>query len=238
MLEAIEVAECEENSDMSRLAELIGTLLLTFAVVGSGIMAQDLTRDVGLQLIINASATVASLYILINLIGPLSGAHFNPVVTMVAAIRGDLKVKDSFSYILSQFAGAILGTVIAHLLFERELLEVSVNIRNGSNLFLSEIVATFGLVTIAFAGWLNIETRQRASLIALWIGGAYFFTSSTSFANPAVTFGRVFTDSFSGIAPSSLVAFVGAQIIGGLLASLLLRKLNSGDEKFRRLGRE
>ena len=195
-------------------------------VVGSGIMAQNLTEDVALQLFINAAATVAILYILINLIAPISGAHFNPVLSMVAAIRGELKIKETSFYISAQFAGAIAGTSIAQFLFERDLFETSTKVRNGSNLFTSEIIATFGLVTIAFAGWFKIKTRQRASLVSLWIGGAYFFTSSTAFANPAVTVGRTFTDTFSGIAPSSLLLFVMAQIIGAFLALVLLTKVN------------
>ncbi len=211
---------------MARVAELVGTMFLTMTVVGSGIMAQNLTQDLGLQLVINAAATVATLYILINLIAPISGAHFNPVVTMVAAIRGEMKLKQTTFYLFAQFSGAIIGTLIAQFLFERDLFETSTKVREGSNLFVSEIIATFGLVTIAFAGWFKIKTRQRASLISLWIGSAYFFTSSTSFANPAVTLGRMFTDTFSGIAPESVLAFIAAQIIGASLALALLTKAN------------
>ncbi len=211
---------------MARVAELIGTMFLTMTVVGSGIMAQNLTQDLGLQLVINAAATVATLYILINLIAPISGAHFNPVVTMVATIRGEMKLKQTTFYLFAQFSGAIIGTLIAQFLFERDLFETSTKVREGSNLFVSEIIATFGLVTIAFAGWFKIKTRQRASLISLWIGSAYFFTSSTSFANPAVTVGRMFTDSFSGIAPESVLAFIAAQVVGVSLALALLTKAN------------
>lgn len=223
---------------MAQVAELLGTMFLTLTVVGSGIMAQNLSDDLGIQLLINAAATVATLYILINLVAPISGAHFNPVVTMVAAIRGVLNVKKSFLYLLSQFAGAILGTFLAHLLFARDVFETSTNIRAGSNLFISEIIATFGLVTIVFAGWLNIKVRHRAAMISLWIGGAYFFTSSTSFANPAVTVGRAFTDTFSGIAPSSVLAFMAAQIIGALLALVLVTSVKKSDMKLQELGKE
>ncbi len=211
---------------MARVAELIGTMFLTMTVVGSGIMAQNLTQDLGLQLVINAAATVATLYILINLIAPISGAHFNPVVTMVATIRGEMKLKQTTFYLFAQFSGAIIGTLIAQFLFERDLFETSTKVREGSNLFVSEIIATFGLVTIAFAGWFKIKTRQRALLISLWIGSAYFFTSSTSYANPAVTVGRMFTDSFSGIAPESVLAFIAAQVVGASLALALLTKAN------------
>ncbi len=211
---------------MARVAELVGTMFLTMTVVGSGIMAQNLTQDLGLQLVINAAATVATLYILINLIAPISGAHFNPVVTMVATIRGEMKLKQTTFYLFAQFSGAIIGTLIAQFLFERDLFETSTKVREGSNLFVSEIIATFGLVTIAFAGWFKIKTRQRALLISLWIGSAYFFTSSTSYANPAVTVGRMFTDSFSGIAPESVLAFIAAQVVGASLALALLTKAN------------
>lgn len=223
---------------MAKVAELLGTMFLTMTVVGSGIMAQSLTEDIGLQLLINAAATVATLYILINLIAPISGAHFNPVVTLIATVLGNMKFKDFIFYILVQLTGAIAGTLLAHLLFERDILETSTNVRNGSNLFLSEIIATFGLVTIVFAEWFKIKTRQRATLISLWIGSAYFFTSSTSFANPAVTVGRAFTDSFSGIAPSSVLAFIAAQIIGALLALAILSKVKISEQKMKKMGED
>lgn len=225
----VESSDSKKNMHMARVAEFLGTLFLTLTVVGSGIMAENLTDDVALQLLINAAATVVTLYILINLIAPISGAHFNPVVTMVATIRGSLKLGGAALYLMAQISGAIIGTGLAHFLFERDLFERSTTLRDGSNLFLSEIIATFGLVMIAFAGWFKIKSRQRATLISLWIGSAYFFTSSTSFANPAVTVGRAFTDTFSGIAPSSVLPFIAAQIIGALLAVALLSKSNKVD---------
>jgi len=203
--------------------ELLGTLFLTLAVVGSGIMAQLLTTDVALQLLINALATIAMLYLLINLIAPISGAHFNPAVTLVALLRKKLSLTLALTYLVAQVTGAISGALIAHLLFDRPVFEVSNFQRSGSHLLFAEVIATFGLVVIVFADWKRFKVRQRASLISLWIGSAYFFTSSTSFANPAVTVGRLFTDSFAGIAPESVAPFIVAQIFGALLAGLLLR---------------
>jgi glycerol uptake facilitator-like aquaporin len=208
------------------LAEFVGTNLLVFAVVGSGIMAQSLTTDIGLQLLINAAATVAALYILINIIAPLSGAHFNPVVTMVSLLRGERRAIEASGYLVAQLLGAITGSLLAQLTFDLPF-EISTKDRMGSHLLLGEVIATFGLLVIAFADWKQFRIRDRASLIALWIGGAYFFTSSTSFANPAVTLGRVFTDSFAGISAASVPPFIGAQILGALLAWLTLRAVRN-----------
>jgi glycerol uptake facilitator-like aquaporin len=208
---------------MRQIAEFLGALFLVLAVVGSGIMAQLLTSEVALQLLINALATIAMLYLLINLIAPISGAHFNPAVTLVALLRKKLHLALGLTYIAAQILGAIIGTLIAHLLFDRAIIEVSKFERSGLHLLIAEVIATFGLVVIVFADWKRFKVRQRASLISLWIGSAYFFTSSTSFANPAVTVGRLFTDSFAGIAPESVAPFVVAQVFGALLAWLLLR---------------
>lgn len=206
----------------SVVAEFLGTMFLTLAVVGSGIMAQLLTADVALQLLINALATIAMLYLLINLIAPISGAHFNPVVTLIALVKRTVEPRRALSFFAAQFTGAISGTLIAHLLFDREIIALSDFERSGVHLWIAEVVATVGLVTIVFADWKRFETRERASLISLWIGSAYFFTSSTSFANPAVTVGRLFTDSFAGIAPESVAPFVIAQVIGATIAWLLI----------------
>lgn len=198
-------------------------MFLVLAVVGSGIMAQSLTADVASQLLLNAAATVAMLYVLINLIAPLSGAHFNPVVTLVEILKKERGGLPAIQYITAQISGAILGSTLAQILFDRRAFEISTKDRWGSHLFIAEVIATFGLVVIVFADWKRFRVRQRASMIALWIGGAYFFTSSTSFANPAVTIGRMFTDSFSGIAPRSVAPFIAAQITGAFLAWLTLR---------------
>jgi len=203
---------------MRQLAEFLGALFLVLAVVGSGIMAQLLTSDLALQLLINALATIAMLYLLINLIAPISGAHFNPAVTLVALLRKKLDRVLGLTYMAAQILGSITGTLIAHLLFDRAIIDVSEFERSGLHLLIAEVIATFGLVIIVFADWKRFKVRQRASLISLWIGSAYFFTSSTSFANPAVTVGRLFTDSFAGIAPESVAPFVVAQVFGALLA--------------------
>lgn len=203
---------------MKFLSEAAGTLFLVLAVVGSGIMAQLLSTDVGLQLLINAAATVAMLYILINLIAPLSGAHFNPVVSLVAVLRKERVASEMLGYITAQVVGAISGSLLAHILFDREVIALSTFDRQGFHLLLAEVIATFGLIMIVFADWKKFRVRHRATLISLWIGAAYFFTSSTSFANPAVTIGRIFTDSFAGISPVAVPPFVLAQIIGGALA--------------------
>jgi glycerol uptake facilitator-like aquaporin len=204
------------------VTESLGTLFLVLAVVGSGIMAQLLTADVGLQLLINAAATVAMLYILINLIAPLSGAHFNPVVSLVAFLRRERELPEMLGYMAAQVVGAISGSLLAHVLFDREVIALSTFDRQGFNLLLAEVIATFGLIIIVFADWKKFRVRHRATLISLWIGAAYFFTSSTSFANPAVTIGRIFTDSFAGISPESAPLFIVVQIAGGLLAFGLL----------------
>ena len=212
---------------MKFVAEFLGTLFLVLAVVGSGIMAQLLTNDVGLQLLINAAATVAMLYILINLIAPLSGAHFHPVVSLVAMLRKERELPEMLGYIAVQVVGAISGSLLAHVLFDREIIAFSTFDRQGSNLLLAEVIATFGLITIVFADWKKFRVRHRATLISLWIGAAYFFTSSTSFANPAVTIGRLFTDSFAGISPASVPLFIVAQMVGGALALLMLTAIRN-----------
>lgn len=207
---------------MKFLSEAAGTLFLVLAVVGSGIMAQLLSTDVGLQLLINAAATVAMLFILINIIAPLSGAHFNPVVSLVAVLRKERVASEMLGYITAQVVGAISGSLLAHILFDREVIALSTFDRQGFHLLLAEVIATFGLIIIVFADWKKFRVRHRATLISLWIGAAYFFTSSTSFANPAVTIGRLFTDSFAGISPASVPPFILAQIIGGALAFWIL----------------
>ena len=201
-------------------------MFLVFAVVGSGMMAESLTDDVALRLLINSAATVAMLYILINLLAPLSGAHFNPAVTLVSFFRREENLGDVTLYLVSQVIGAISGSLLAHLTFDIPF-AISARDRVGLHLLLAEVIATFGLVVIVFADWKRYRLRHRASLIALWIGGAYFFTSSTSFANPAVTIGRIFTDSFAGISPVSAAPFIVAQFAGAALAWLALRGIKN-----------
>lgn len=211
------------TSMRSRLAaELIGTAGLLAAVVGSGVMAQRLTDDVGLQLLVNAAATAAVLGVLISSLGPLSGAHLNPAVTVALAVRRAHPWRAVAPYAVAQVVGAVAGTALANLMFGLPALHLSHHQRTGSGLWLGEVVATAGLVlTIGL-----LRDGGRAALVVpAWIFGAYFLTSSTSFANPAVTVARAFSDTFSGIAPSSVPAFVLAQLVGVAAALILLRIL-------------
>lgn len=207
------------------VAEFIGTAAITMAVIGSATMATIWTKDGAIWLLVNAISTVSVLFVSIVLFAKISGAHFNPVVSLAEFFAKRLGNRDLLSYISAQLLGALVGAILAHVLFDRQILTVSEIERSGMNIFASEIVASFGLVLIAIAGWRKFKVTLRASLISLWIVGAYFFTASTSFANPAVSFGRMFTDSLAGISPSSLALFVPAQVIGGLLALALANYL-------------
>jgi glycerol uptake facilitator-like aquaporin len=211
------------------LAEFLGSALLVAIVIGSGIMATDLSRDVGVQLLINAISTVFGLGVLILILSPISGAHFNPVVTMVDLIQGKSSVIQFIQYSVAQVTGAITGAVLANAIFDHQLIETASKVRSGGNLFLAEIVATAGLILV-----INLLVSQKnltviPVAVAGWIGSAYFFTSSTSFANPAVTIGRTFSDSFAGIAPESAPPFIAAQVLGALIG-LGLTKLLTHDK--------
>jgi arsenate reductase len=205
------------------LAEGLGTLLLVATVVGSGIAAASLSPgNVGLQLLENALATGAVLFVLIATLGPVSGAHFNPVVTGVDAWLGGLPRRDALPYVVVQVVGACLGAILANLMFGPAAVSISTNERSGSALWLSEVVATFGLLLVI----LGLVRAGRSSWIpaavASYIVGAYWFTASTSFANPAVTIGRTLSDTFAGIAPSSVPMFVVAQVLGAVLATVVV----------------
>ena len=220
-----------ENTDMKKfIAEFLGTAFLLLSIVGSGAMVMGATQDPALRLFVIASVTVATLFVAINIMAPLSGAHFNPAVSLVALLRKELSLADFMLYLVAQLAGGVVGVVLANLLYKLPAVEISTTERSGSHLFLAEIVATFGLILAVFASWMKISTMARSSLIVLWIGGAYFFTSSASFANPAVTFARIFTDSYTGIAPASVLAFVAAQLIGALVAFALIKTLAAKSE--------
>lgn len=209
------------NRRRAVLAELVGTATLVMAVVGSGIMAQRLTDDVGLQLLINALATVAALGVLIVVLLPVSGAHLNPVVTGVMALRREVSARRAGGYVAAQLVGGAVGTVIAHAMFERAPVGSFDGDRGGGGEWLGEVVATAGLLLVVL-----LADRSALPLaVPAWIGAAYFFTSSTSFANPAVTVARAMTDSFAGIAWSDVPVFVVAQVLGGLLALSLVRVL-------------
>jgi glycerol uptake facilitator-like aquaporin len=207
------------------LAEYLGTTLLVAIVVGSGIMATDLTKDVGLQLLINTIATVFGLGVLILILAPISGAHFNPVVTMVDLIQGKSSALQLIQYVFAQVLGAISGALLANVMFDRAIIETATKLRAGSNLYLAEVVATAGLILVINLLVVQKNLTMIPVAVAVWIGSAYFFTSSTSFANPAVTVGRTFSDSFAGIAPSSAPAFIAAQILGALIGLGLVKVL-------------
>jgi glycerol uptake facilitator-like aquaporin len=201
----------------------MGTAFLLLVVVGSGIMGENLAHgNEAIALLANSIATGAGLFVLIQSLGPISGAHFNPVVSMVESLWGRLDRKSLIYYVLAQVLGAIVGVLLTHAMFSHEIFEIATKERASPHLWLSELVATFGLIcTIALAGRKRVEFAPMT--VAAYITGAYWFTSSTSFANPAVTIGRMFTDTFCGIAPNGVTPFVIAQIIGALLAYFLVR---------------
>ncbi|MGP3690696.1 aquaporin [Streptomyces sp. IBSNAI002] len=202
-------------------AEGLGTAALVAVVVGSGIQATELTRDAGVQLLANSLATVFGLGVLIALLGPVSGAHFNPAVTLAAWFTGRRTgdgpaLRDVAAYVPTQVAGAIAGAVLADAMFGKPSLDFSTHDRFAGQLWLGETVATAGLVWLVFGLARTSRAHLAPLLVASYIGAAYWFTSSTSFANPAVTFGRAFTDTFAGIAPTSVLPFLAAQLIGAL----------------------
>jgi glycerol uptake facilitator-like aquaporin len=208
------------------LAELLGSAFLAAVVIGSGIAAQRLSPgQTGLELLENAAATAAGLFAIILMFGPVSGGHFNPVVSFVDAAFGGLSWRDAAAYLPVQVAGCVGGAVIANLMFALPAVSISTKHRATPAHFLSEVVATLGLMLVIFALARSGRSRAAPAAVGAYIGAAYFFTSSTSFANPAITIGRMFSDTFAGIAPSSVPAFIAAQIIGGVLALLVIKAL-------------
>jgi glycerol uptake facilitator-like aquaporin len=201
-------------------AEALGTAMLVATVVGSGIMAESLTSDVALALLGNTLPTGAILVVLITTLGPISGAHFNPAVTVVFALKRDLPPRDALLYIMVQIAGGIAGTMMAHAMFGLPLLDASLKMRTGGAQWLAEAVAAFGLVATTLAS-IRFERAAVPWLVGLYITAAYWFTSSTSFANPAVAIARSMTNTFSGIRPADLPGFIAAEF-GGALAALML----------------
>ena len=208
-------------------AEFLGTAVLVATVVGSGIMATNLSADLGIDLLINTVATVFVLYILITLLAPISGAHFNPLVSAISFFRKELSAASTFYFFIAQILGGSLGAILANLMFEHPAIEPSQHVRNGSHLLLGEIIASAGLIFIIFLAVKQGIDKKIPRLVAAWIGAAYFFTSSTSFANPAVTIARGLTDSFSGIKFSSVPGFIGAQIVGAILGYAGFRFITS-----------
>jgi glycerol uptake facilitator-like aquaporin len=207
-------------------AEAIGTALLLAAIVGSGIMAERLSGgNIGLALLANAIATGGALFALITMFGPISGAHFNPVVTLALTMRGDSKRKRLLPFLLAQVVGAILGVWLAHLMFDLPILQASTKLRTGIGQWSAEATATFGLVLLILLG-VRKQSPGLPAAVAVYIVGAYWFTASTSFANPAVTIARSLSNTFAGIAPSDAPGFIGAQIAGALLATAVARVLD------------
>lgn len=206
------------------LAELVGTASLLAIVIGSGIMAERLSGgNVAIALLANTAATVGGLYILIEVFGPISGAHFNPAVSAVMTFRGNLLNVELVPYVVAQLIGAMLGAWLAHAMFDASIIQFSTKLRGGPGQWVAEVVATAGLLLVI----LRAPAGRASSMVAAYIGAAYWFTSSTSFANPAAAFGRMFTDSFAGISPTSVGGFVAAEFVGAALAVILNRMLTS-----------
>ena len=207
------------------LAEFLGSAFLAALVIGSGIAAASLSDDPGLQLLENAAATAAGLFAIILMFGPVSGAHFNPVVSLVDAAFGGISRRDALAYIPAQIAGCITGAVVANAMFELAAVSLSTNHRASPAHLFAEVIATAGLILVIFALARSGRASTAPAAVGAYIGAAYWFTSSTSFANPAVSFGRMFSDTFAGIAPSSVPGFVLAQLVGGALGLGLVRVL-------------
>ena len=229
------IAEDRDVNLRKTIAEAVGTATLLLVVIGSGVMATNLSKDIGVQLTINSAATGLILYILITLLGPISGAHFNPVVTAIQLFKKNITASLAAAYLVAQLVGAVIGVALANFIFNLPIFEISQKDRTGAELFVSEILATAGLVFIIFTAIAQKSEAKIPVLVGAYISAAYFFTSSTSFANPAVTVARTLSDSFAGIAPGSVLPFIAAQIIGAALGLVLSTFINSpnktGNEK-------
>ena len=219
------------SASQALAAEFLGTALLLAAIVGSGIMGQQLSAgNNGIALLANASATAAALYVLITLLGPISGAHFNPAVTLALRARGQSLPAAWWTYLLAQIVGAIAGVLLAHAMFAQPLWQPGVRVREGAAQWLSEGVATFGLLLTIHLGS-RLRPAALPALVAGYIFAAYWFTASTSFANPAVTLARALTRSFAGIRPQDVAGFIAAQLLGALLATLVAPLLQRVSER-------
>ena len=220
------------SADAARrlVAEFAGTMLLLATVIGSGIMAERLADgNLAVALLGNTIPTGAILYVLITIFGPVSGAHFNPAVTLAFLLRRDISFPRAAQFMFVQTFGAVCGAMLAHVMFEMPVLQLSQNMRSGPAQWVSEFTATFGLLTVIFGG-LRWRPEAIPALVGLYITAAYWFTASTSFANPAVTFARAFTDSFSGILPADAPPFIIAQLAAAVVASFALRWMFAGEE--------
>ena len=203
------------------VAEALGSMLLSATVIGSGVMAERLAGgNLAVALLANTAATVAVLATLIALLGPISGAHFNPAVSIIEALRGKLTIPEAAAYVVIQISGCCLGALLAHAMFELPLIQASLHLRTGPAQWLSEAVATAGLILVVIG---STGPNEAAWRVSAWIGAAYWFTASTSFANPAITIARSLSDTFAGIAPAHVPAFIASQL-GGALVGLLLAK--------------
>ncbi len=205
------------------VAEFSGTALLVSVVVGSGIMGANLSDDLGIALIINAFSTIFALVLLILTIGPISGAHFNPAVSLVQLFSRQQPILETLTYILAQIAGAISGAILANAMFDLPAIQFSTHDRVSSGTLIGEVVATAGLVALIGILASREQGKYIPVAVAAWIGSAYFFTSSTSFANPAVTIGRLFTDTFAGIAPASVLPYILAQLVGAAIGMAIAK---------------
>ena len=204
------------------ISEMIGTLFLLLIVVGSGIMGENLTENKGVVLLANSIATAFGLIVLIWTFGPYSGAHFNPAVSFVMMLLGKLTKQDMLFYVICQLIGGVLGVIFANMIFDLDIISISDNKRLTSGIFISEIIATFGLlITILLVG--KQKTEMVAPAVGLYIGAAYWFTSSTSFSNPAVTIARTLSNTFTGIIPSDVIPFIFAQLIGTLIVYFIYK---------------
>jgi glycerol uptake facilitator-like aquaporin len=213
------------------LGEALGSMLLAATVIGSGIMAQRLAGgNLAVALLANTAATVAVLATLIALFGPISGAHFNPAVSIIETLRGKLSIPEAAGYVVVQIIGCCLGALLAHAMFELPLIQASVHPRIGPAQWLSEAVATAGLILVVMG---SSGPNEAAWRVSAWIGAAYWFTASTSFANPAITIARSMSDTFAGIAPAHVPAFIGSQLVGALAGLLLAKYLLIGRRKRR-----
>jgi arsenate reductase len=211
------------------VAELLGSAFLAAVVIGSGIAAQQLSPgNVGLELFENAAATATGLYVIILMFGPISGGHFNPVVSCVDAAFGGMRWRSAAAYLPAQVVGCVGGAIVANLMFSKAAVKFSTHHRASGAHFLSEVVATLGLILVIFALARSGRGHSAPAAVGAYIGAAYFFTSSTSFANPAITVGRIFSNTFAGIAPSSAPSFIVAQVLGGFLAFVVIKVLYPG----------
>jgi arsenate reductase len=205
------------------LAEYIGTATLVCVVVGSGIMGTNLSKDSGVALLINAFSTIFALALLILIIAPISGAHFNPAMSLVQVIRREMNALEFAAFVSAQIAGAISGAIIANVMFDLRAIQISTNERVSTGTLIGEVIATAGLIVVIFVLVARAQDKLIPVAVAAWIGSAYLFTSSTSFANPAVTIGRVFSDTFAGINPVSVLPFIIAQLVGAIIGIALVK---------------